>query len=474
MLRKIASSFKLSSASSKIFLTVISAVLLTLSYPKFNIEFLAWFAFIPFFFAICNESKIQACRLGFLFGFTFFAITICWLTHVSFLGYIVIASVLAAFFALFAFFTSHPLAGSCYTGIFFIPLSWILLEYVRAHLFGGFGWALLGYSQYLNLPIIQIADKAGVWGVSFLVMTVNVAGFKLLKEGPRRAIAVILIATALTGLSLFYGYGKLTESIDSKELSVSVIQGNIPQHMKWDAQFREDILARYINLTKKAASENTDLIIWPETALPGYLEEKDLMARITGLAKKVKTPLLIGAPSRWGYENDTFYNSALLVSEKGEILTRHDKMHLVPFGEYVPFEENLVFIRALIDKPIGSFSPGKSYTIFNLKKDIRFGVLICFEDIFPGLVSNFVKKGADFMINITNDAWFMDSSEPYQHAQASVFRAVENRVPVVRAANTGLSCFIDSRGRIVDKVSVNEKDIFVTGFKTSKIHIPIR
>ena len=443
-------------------LSIISAILLTLAYPPFNLEFLAWAAFIPLFFAIEKKSKLNSFKLGFLFGLLFFGITIYWLTHVSFLGFIILVITLALFFGVFATLVTS-------TNILLAPFLWILLEYARTHILTGFGWALLGYSQYLRLPVIQIADKTGVWGVSFIIMLVNVAGYKLVKHGMKRALVFVLTAVLALSATLFYGYNRLKEPLPSGELVISIIQGNIPQEQKWDGRYKYQILEKYEILTREAVRESPDLIIWPETSVPGYLEEKDLFERITTLANEVKIPLLVGAPSI--DEDGNMYNSAILISKNGEILKKHDKIHLVPLGEYIPFEKEFSFIRRFVDKPIGEFTAGSSYTVFRLENGSRFGVLICFEDIFPGLVRDFVERKADFMVNMTNDAWFMETAAPYQHAQASVFRAVENRVPVVRAANTGLSCFIDSKGKIVDRVRAGKKDIFVSGFKTSKIYI---
>jgi len=457
---------------NKLILLVISAVLLSLSYPIFNFEFLAWIAFIPLFFALQNQSRFEAFKLSYLCGLIFFGITIYWLIYVSVLAYILLILILALFFGLFAFLIRSTIHHPPSTILFTIPAIWVLVEYIRTHLFTGFGWALLGYSQYLNLPLIQIADKTGVWGTSFIVMMVNVAVFRWLKDGFKKAKPVVITTILILGLTFLYGWARLSEKVAfSKLITISVIQGNIPQHQKWDESFKEEILTKYEKLTIEAAETKPDLIIWPETALPGYMEEEDLQKKVRNLAKKVKIPLLIGAPSVSDYEEEKPFNSAFLISEDGEIIARHEKMHLVPFGEYIPFQKNLAFLRRFINKRIGNFNAGKEYTIFKLKNNYRFGVLICFEDIFPNLVRNFVDRDADFVVNMTNDAWFMDSSEPYQHAQASVFRAVENRIPVVRAANTGLSCFINSKGRITDRVEVNGKDTFVEGFKTSRVYL---
>jgi apolipoprotein N-acyltransferase len=346
-----------------------------------------------------------------------------------------------------------------------------VLEFIRSHVFTGFGWALLGHSQYMNLPAIQIADLTGAYGVSFLVMVVNVVLYLLLSKDAKRCGAACLAAIILACAIPCYGYYKLGMKPDSpRQVKISVVQGNIPQNKKWDPIERDNILSIYTSLTKEAGKENPALIIWPETSLPGYMQESDLYQHVAALSKNIRIPILLGAPS-YRHDNDTVFNSAYHISARGSMARRHDKMHLVPFGEYIPFEKALSFVRGFINKPIGTFLKGNIYTIFRLSGDERFCVLICFEDIFSGLVREFALRGAGFMVNMTNDAWFMNTAAPYQHAQSSVFRAVENRMPVVRAANTGLSCFIDKNGRIYAKVERGGKDIFISGYKTAVVNI---
>jgi len=463
----------------KYFLCILSGLLLALSYPVFNLEFLAFFAFLPLFFAIKDVKLKQTFFLSYLCGIIFFAVTIYWLVHVTIPGSILLILYLALYFGIFGIL-SKLLNYNRPISIITIPAAWVLFEYVRSHLFTGFGWALLGYSQHLNLPVIQIADITGVWGVSFLVMLVNMSLYSafnsrlsVLGAIKKSWIAVLCIIVTLT-----YGYYKIyrTTSVEQRiPVKISVIQGNIPQYQKWDENFKYFILERYETLTKEAAKDKPDLIIWPETAIPGFIdEEPELLGRILGLAKRVRTPILAGAVTS---EENFDYNSAVLISADGKIAGQYNKLHLVPFGEYIPFEQHLLFLRRMVDKPIGNFTPGDEYKIFEFKHSktqeamAKFGVLICFEDIVPGLVKGFVDNEADFMVNITNDAWFMRSSAPYQHTQASVFRAVENRVPVVRAANTGFSCFIDRTGRIYEKVMVDKKDIFVVGYKTAEVNL---
>jgi len=239
------------------------------------------------------------------------------------------------------------------------------------------------------------------------------------------------------------------------------------------------------SLTEQASAQQPDLIVWPETSVPGCLEsETDLMDRVKSLAKIVRTPILVGAPNEDRSLKDVYYNSAALFADDGRMLDRYDKMHLVPFGEYVPLANVLSFVKAFTSSPIGNFAPGRTHTVFKffierhgrgtndswrLLKKVKFSVLICFEDIFPNLTRQFVKRDATFLVNITNDAWFGRTDAAYQHAQSSIFRAVENRVNVVRAANTGLSCFIDQKGQVVDAVESNGQNLFVDGFKVHEI-----
>jgi apolipoprotein N-acyltransferase len=491
-----------------ILLALIGGLLLSLSYPACNLEFLAFFAFIPLFFAIKNTSKGKAFLLAYITGVIFWLGTIYWLIHVTLPGLILLVLYLSLYFGNFGLFFRYAIRNTQYSilNTITIPTAWIFLEYLRSKLFTGLPWALLGYSQYLNLPIIQIADITGVWGVSFLVMLVNVAIYQLIahrswvigksfsKSSDLRPMICYLLPLLVLLFSLFYGFYKLSlhpTPYTLYPIKVTVIQGNIPQHEKWNEGFKDAIFERYEALTKESAKDKPDLIIWPETSVPDVIgEEPEVLDRILKLAKSVKTPLLIGSvttsyPTPYTLHPKP-YNSAILISGEGEILNQYDKLHLVPFGEYIPLEKFFPSLRKWIGIPIGDFKSGQEYTVFKLNTqysrlpmqakiggqaipNTQFAVLICFEDIFPGLSRRFVKEGAQFLVNITNDAWFMRSSAPYQHVQASVFRAVENRVPVVRTANTGVSCFIDQNGKVYDKVMTGKKDIFVLGYKTSEV-----
>ena len=462
----------------EVFLCFLSAILLALSFSFSQCWILTWLAFLPLFLAARGKNIFQIFTLFYITGLIFWSSAIYWLIHVTLLGQIILIAYLALYFGIFGILISTSIKQPTSYSLLFIPSAWVLLEYIRSHLFTGFPWSLLGYSQYANLPVIQVADIAGVWGVSFLTMMVNVAIYSGIGY---RVSGIVRIKKALIPILgiiiiLIYGYYKIYRIPNPESripLKVSVVQGNIPQVLKWHSASREFIMDRYLGLTDEVQANAPDLIIWPEASLPVVAEdEPDYYERVIRYTETMATPLLFGAVTK---RDGIYYNSALLLSKEGKLLKRYDKLHLVPFGEYIPFRNTFRFLESIV--PIGDIAPGEAYTIFDLQPreltqagSYKFGVLICFEDIFPDLARGFVKRGAEFLVNITNDAWFGKTTEAYQHLAASVFRAVENRVYVVRAANTGVSGFIDPQGRIISLVkNAGGDSIFTTGHATQEI-----
>ncbi len=466
-----------------IWLPLLSAALLTLSYPPFNFSYMAWFGLIPLLVAVRGENKWQAFFTGYITGLLFFGVTLYWVGYVAIIGVVVLALYLALYFGAFAAgveILSLQFSRPRMRFAVLVSALWVALEYLRAHMFTGFGWALLGHTQWENLPLIQIADTTGAYGVSFLIVFTNVLISSKIKKKIKgtkpesRYLALLVIVLIVTAV---YGYYRLDQKFDRtlNPVKVSVIQGNIPQSEKWDEKFADSILNKYISLTKEAANDKPDLIIWPETSVPGFLEtDQALFDKVTALAKELNTYLLVGTQTERVPRKARYYNSAVLISSEGEVIKRYDKTHLVPFGEYVPLGDSVFsFVKAHYDMG-EDYSAGKEYTIFEIpagkEGKAKFAVLICFEDVFPELAREFVKRYADFLVVITNDAWYMKSGAPYQHAQSSVFRAIENRINVIRCANTGYSCFIDQKGKIVNSVkSVSGERIFVTGYATSNV-----
>ncbi len=446
-------------------LCLAGAFCLFLAYPPFDWGGFAWIAFVPLWIALEDKAVGERTLLGFLTGLLFFLSSLFWLRYVTWLGMFLLSIYLAVYLALFSVWSGFCLRRfPIFLQGLLLAAGWVALEQIRSHLFTGFGWNLLGYSQWHRLSLIQIADVTGAYGVSFLVIIGNVGLFfcwKALREKEARYLWPLPLALCLVFSTSLYGTLSLRQTVPSHPVRIGIVQGNIPQDLKWNPSVREMIFTKYERLTERVSLNQPDIVFWPETSVPGILpEERDLLDRLRHLTKKGGDFLLVGSAYRL---EEGMTNSALLITPKGEITQRYDKLHLVPYGEYIPFEKQFPMLRDRI--VTGDFIAGKELTVFGHPAG-RFSVLICFEDIFPDLARRFVGEGAQMLVNITNDAWFHKSAAPLQHAQASVFRAVENHVPVVRAANTGLSCVIDANGRILGTVSDERgEEIEVTGSK---------
>ena len=449
-----------------VLLSLLSAVLLILSFPKFDLGFLAWFAFVPLLVALEDKGYLQALALGWMTGFVSFLGILYWIivavhtygnvpSILSGLILLLLVAYLGLFFATFAFLHRLLQKRFGFHIVILVPFLWVSLEHLRSFLLTGFPWANVGHSQYLNLPFIQIADIVGVYGLSFVILWVNVTLYLVLHQWTKKVFPyreVVISLVIVSGL-LSYGYiqmrtvGRKAEQLPT--LGVGLVQGNIDQSIKWDESFQMETLRIYERLSLKVAEQKPELIIWPETATPFFFQDaKEYQPVVLALPGKTHAFLLFGSPS-YQFERGrvNHYNSAYLVSTSGEITGKYDKIHLVPFGEYIPLS-NLLFFIGSLGEGIGNFKQGKEFFNFSLPQG-KFGVLICFEIIFPDLCRRFVKQGTNFLVTITNDAWFGKTSAPYQHLSLATFRAVENRVFIARAANTGISALIDPKGKII-------------------------
>ena len=467
-----------------ILLSVLSGILLILSFPNFDLEVLAWFALVPLFYSIEGKGLLHAFSLGFLTGFVSFLGILYWIivaVHtygnvplvLSGLILLLLVMYLSLFIGAFTFLTRFIQIRSGLRTILFTPLLWVSLEYLRSFLLTGFPWAILGYSQYLNFPSIQMADITGAYGSSSVIILVNATLFRVIQQWPKKTFPFKEVAMTVFILlgCLIYGYGKMRavdrQILQNPPLKVGLVQGNIDQSIKWDESFQKETLKIYERLSFKIAEEKLDLIIWPETATPFFFQdEKEFQPFVLDIPKKTHAFLLFGTPSYKVERGKVHhYNSALLISPEGEQRGKYDKIHLVPYGEYVPLGEYIPL--GSLGEGIGNFKPGKEIFNFALPQG-RFGVLICFEIIFPDLCRRFVKRGADFLVTITNDAWFGRTSAPYQHLSIATFRAIENRVFIARAANTGISGFIDPKGKIVEQGGIFTEEAMNRTIRLSK------
>jgi apolipoprotein N-acyltransferase len=460
----------------KVLLAILSGVMLTASFPPGKLDWIAWFALVPLFKGLENESPSRAFRLGFLAGTVHYLTLIYW---------IVIA--VGHYGNLNAFFSAATLFLLClylalYIGLFsclniqlqgsrfflvFIPCFWVGLEYVRAHLLTGFPWCLLGYTQFKNLHIIQIADLCGVYGVSFVIVLVNGLIYRFFSRRYKTGVGGLKWEVPITALILagIIAYGhycllhKLPEKSASASIKSTIIQGNIDQSVKWDPDYQTNTMLTYQRLTREAHHFKPKLIVWPETSVPFFFQDNiEHSPTVYSLAKESGAILIFGSPAYKRVGGSTrYYNRAYLIASNNQRPQFYDKVHLLPFGEYVPLKRLLFFINRLVPAA-GDFASGDGIAPLNQDK-LSVGILICYEAIFPGLARAHSRKGANILINITNDAWFGMTSAPYQHLCMAAFRAVENRMPMIRAANTGLSAFIGSHGKIIAQSNLFTKEV---------------
>lgn len=458
---------------------------LLVSYPPLSFYPLAWIAPVFLFACLVLTPLRKAFRYGYFFGFLFYLLSLYWISFVTGAGWIFAAffqALYIGFFALGVRFLMEPVlvSGRLRYRILFLAGSaglWVVFEWIRVNLPGfGFGWNLLAYSQAFFLPIVQTAEIAGAYGISFL-MVLN-AGFIFLlildwvKKVSHRwlhAVFYVSIAAALF-LSVFsFGFQKLKEPLQERPVRVGVVQGDIPQQLKWAPQIKEKIIEKYIKLTELLLYDRPDMVIWPEAAYPGYLLKEMKDSGIQKLIQKSKTPFLIGSPR---YQGGSIYNSVLWFDGQSGLEEFYDKRNLVPFGEYIPFKKLFFFLEKIAYSfGVGDFSPGERLTVFEAPLDFSFSALVCFENIFPSLTNQLAKQGAEFFVVVTNDAWFKKSQAPYEHFYVSIFRAVETRRPFVHVANTGISGFINARGEITGTLKDKKgEELFISGGRTEPVY----
>ena len=468
-------------------LSALSGFFLILIFPQFNQEFLAWFALIPLLFAIQNQTLGAVAGRGFFTGMIFYFFSLNWVTNtlvnygnistgLSFFLLGLLAAYLSFYVSLFCVLTVKLSRGKPVYFFLLAPLFWTSLEYLRStHMTFGFSWMGLGYSQFQTLTIIQPAEITGFYGISALIVLVNAALHFLLNAWISRLNSPIewkmangVIGITILVLGLWVGWGgwtlKQTQSQinSSPNIRIGLAQGNIEQHLKWNKLYQRTTMEFYKELTLKAAEEKPELIVWPEAATPFYYSLDPIGTKyVQNLARSTGVPLLFGSPYKKNINGKLLdYNRAFLISDQGETIDVYDKMHLVPFGEFVPFRKALFFVEKMVEI-IGDFGLGKRATVFLLNGN-RLGVSICYEIIFPDLIRQPVKNGAEYLVNITNDAWFGKSAASYQHISMAVLRAVENRTPIIRAANTGISGIIDATGELRNTTQLFTRE-FVIG-----------
>ncbi|MBZ0165916.1 MAG: apolipoprotein N-acyltransferase, partial [Candidatus Omnitrophica bacterium] len=414
----------------------------------------------PFFRALDGKTPAQGLRIGYCCGFLTFFGTCYWLLHVTewfsviaAAGIIILYLYLAVYYAVFGWVYCRTEKAAPLLRLFLLPAVWCVLEWLRGVVFSGFDWVSLGQSQFRNLVSIQIADITGVAGVSFLVVMSNVFlnEYRYARRYARFWVYGLTFAAVITA-HVLYGGLRLREPSPPETWRVGIAQGNVEQAMKWREFAWPMIMENYRALTEEAARQDPEMIIWPETSFPGILGEDDaLFAKVERLAFQMQTPILLGAIEK---REEEYFNTVLVMRPDQTVKQQYDKRHLVPFGEFLPGRKWIGPLAEIV--PIADFAAGREHTIFTQNPRKPFGVLICFEDTVARVARPLVRRGARVLVNMTNDAWFKDSKAATLHLSASLFRAVENRRSLIRAANTGVSTVVDPYGRIL-KTITNEQ-----------------
>lgn len=460
--------------------SILGGVLLALAFPEFSLSYTAWFALIPVLWAIHrNPQPLPATVCGAVFLFCFFLIDVRWVfrtvvLHGGFgsvaatgllLGMVVVLGVYGAVFG----YLTGMLARRGFAVGLSAPFVLTALEYARSHLFTGFPWDLVGYSQNAHPILTQIADITGVYGISFMVFLVNGTLWEIVRSllerrpFPRKGV-IVTCATAV--IVIVYGTLALNSFEDdvapSETFRIGVLQANIPQEIKWARKARDFTFNTYAQLSSRAAGEGARLIVWPETSIPVILGSDDPAWKTAGaISERVGVPLLAGAPSlRVEDGTPRYFNSAFLF--EGRFLRfRYDKIHLVPFGEYMPLSTILPVGPGLASVRDADYTAGRTMEVMEINGSPPFSVLICYEAIFPDLSRTAVNNGASLLVNITNDGWFGGTAAPYQHFQMARLRSVENRTWMIRCANTGISALFSPTGKVVEKIPMDDRGFFM-------------
>ncbi len=462
------------------FLALTSGAFLALSFPRYGHPAFGWVALVPLLLAISGWTGAQralrgvplsrAFALGLIAGVVYFVGTVYWTGSViatfgavplpiAIFAMLLLSAYLALYPALMAVVTTTLVSRLGARALLVAPMVWVASEYARGTLFGGFPWVPLGNSQVTVLPVAQLASVLGVYGLSLLVASVN-AGVALALVSPprlrRRTAALTALLVVLVG---GWGTWRVRDGRLRREgevIRVGLIQGNIDQQDKWKPGEARRIFTTYVAMTRDAAQRGAEYVIWPESSTPFMFEEDALGgAGVRALAREVKVPLLFGSDQIERGPDTRMFNAAFQLGADGQTAAVYRKMHLVPFGEFIPAKRWLYFVSPLVES-LAEFAPGTSVITLPVKGHLA-STAICYEVVYPSLIREAVQGGSELLTTITNDAWYGSSSAPYQHFALASMRAIEQGRYLARAANTGISGIVDPYGRVVTASRIFEQ-----------------
>jgi apolipoprotein N-acyltransferase len=495
-------------------LAMLAGLLLATSFPKSGIAGFAWIAPGLILATAVGKRGAETFRIGFVAGMAHYLGSLYWLLNIPvmkvypLLGWVALAAFLSIFPGTWVWLSLNSLPATCRSSsdwltaareisklswsqrmswAFRSAVIWVALEMILARIFGGFPWNLLADSQYRMVPLIQFASFTGVYGISFLIVWTSVSLLcgvaSILGKPTMRSpwMAEIILPFTAIVVAMFYGFHQLAQPFtQDREVKVALIQPGIPQTMIWNPTNDLVRFADLIRLSKESLTNKPDVVIWPEAALPGLPRyERELADPISNLARDHKAWLIIGADDAEATPTATnYFNASFLISPDGTLENSYRKRGLVIFGEYIPLERWLPFIKWFT--PItGSYTAGDGPVQFGLTATgtvpatkAQTSVLICFEDVFPHIARKSVQVDTDFLVNITNDGWFGEGAAQWQQAAAATFRTIENGVPLIRCANTGITCWIDAHGCWRQVYADKTGSVYGVGFMIAAIPLP--
>jgi apolipoprotein N-acyltransferase len=476
-------------------LAIGAGLLLAAAFPNIGIAGFAWAAPALILFAAHKKNPGDAFRAGYVGGITFWLVSLYWLllipvTGFPILGWFALSAFVALYFGIWAWLLAGKIGVSSWTQRNLWSLagaaSWVALEMIRASFLGGFPWNLLGTSQYQLTPLIQIASVTGVYGISFLVVWSSLSLFsagRMIFAKPNSRFAwqpevflPLLVVTILFAVGSFQMRVPVGTNSNFSNLRITLVQPSVPQNLIWDTNANSNRFQQLMTLSENALTNKTDLLIWPEAALPEFDDAS--YAAITNLVRTHHVWMIfnaddnvIRADTKNPNDFDSF-NSAFLFTPDGNFANVYHKRKLVIFGEYIPLVRWLPFVKWFT--PItGGYEAGNvpvQFQMANIK--INAAPLICFEDMFPQTARGSVQGDTDCLVNLTNDGWFGEGAEQWQQAAAGVFRAVENGVPLVRCCNNGVTCWIDAHGKVQQIFKDKTGCIYGVGAMTFELRLP--
>lgn len=434
--------------------------------------------------AVQRAPLRRAFLSGLVTGVVYFTGTLYWIAQVMAVygglptvAAVLINGLLIAYLALFPAAFAVILARLSFAfgprSLAIAPLAWVATELGRSYFLTGFPWVLLGYSQASVPAVAQFASVLGVFGLSGLVASVSAGlAYSAAVQVSRRDVSrspglrayaplgLVMVVVLLVGAwgSRRIARGEFTSAGD--RVTVGLVQGNVDQGDKWDASRASAIFRDYLSMTRQAIGAGAQVVVWPESSTPFFFQEDRPGAeQVRSIAREAKVPILLGSDQMEHTTPPVYYNAAFMVGPDGEDRGVYRKMHLVPFGEYVPLKRLLFFAAPLVEA-VSDFTPGDALTLLPLRNHFL-STAICYEIVYPDLVRRSVNAGSELLTTITNDAWFGASSAPYQHFEQASMRAVENGRYLVRAANTGISGIVDPYGRIVERTGIFQPAVVV-------------